>query len=179
MKQEMVGCMNGRIGMIPLALLSACLFSGAQSTAGHTAQDEPSFQDSAVYIQSLMTNHGFTTYINDDGSPGVRYSVTVTKIEPCHLSYTDKRVAYIRGRELPPNVNEYEVYLEGLDPTSLKAAPFQPTVPLDNQGLVVQMTFTKRAITFDWPIDTPDNATHLINALSHAITLCGGKKAAF
>ena len=28
-------------------------------------------------------------------------------------------------------------------------------------------------------VDTPDNADHLINALSHAIELCGGKKPAF
>ena len=29
------------------------------------------------------------------------------------------------------------------------------------------------------PVDSAENAQHLINALSHAITLCGGKKAAF
>jgi hypothetical protein len=82
-----------------------------------------------------------------------------------------------------PGDNYFTVSLSALDPGSLIAGPFGRPVPDPNfnRGLEVKaepMAGTSGSY-LEFPIDSSENAGHLIKALDHAITLCGGKRSAF
>jgi len=79
------------------------------------------------------------------------------------------------------NLPPFKVDLSTLDPTGVKTGP-DVSMPGDSSydaGLAVLAQPSSVGNGLKLPVDDAEMAKHLINALSHAITLCGGKKAAF
>ena len=85
------------------------------------------------------------------------------------------------GSQRVTNLPPYEADLSALDPTSVKTGP-DVSMPGDSSydaGLAVLAQPSSVGNGLKLPVDDAETAKHLINALSHAITLCGGKNAAF
>lgn len=174
---------KSRIAFITLPTL-VVLFLLSQAGA-QTSQDGPSFQDTAKYITSFVASHECT-----DGTQSLRNGTSnklqncteITNANLCVIKYTRVNRMFDDGEwfETRPS---FEIDLSTLDPSSLRTGPVNrdnpPFITYPNPGIEVDATVTSGKGGLSFTVDTPENATHLINALSHAITLCGGKKAAF
>jgi hypothetical protein len=150
-----------------------------------TSQDGPSFQDTAKYLTSFLATHGCTngTQSLRNGTSNMLQNCTeLTNPDSCVIKYTRVNRMFDDGEwfEVRPR---FEIDLSTLDPSSLRIGPVNrdnpPFVTYPNPGLEVDATVTSGNGGLSFTVDNSENATHIINALSHAITLCGGKKAAF
>jgi hypothetical protein len=167
-----------------VALLTLFLFSASSNGKAQSSQDGPSFQDTTGYITNLLASHGCANFgiISPRGNTvSGRHCYTITKADTCSVD-----VKYVATTDVnDPYVVVYTFDLSQLDPTSvttgaeLNTAQLPPGTQVPNNGLQVQASKTSGGIGLGLAVDSQENATHLINALSHAITLCGGKKAAF
>jgi hypothetical protein len=164
-----------------IAVLFTLFFSLLSSNVGaQTSQDGPSFPDTAKYITTFLASHGCTSYMwNKSRSANVCASITT--FESCQIELTVKQTVEAIG--IFPQINSTtttKVDLSSLDPTSIKTGRWKPDFIDENEaGFAVVAQLQAGGIGLSLPVDNADNAAHLINALSHAITLCGGKKAAF
>ncbi|WP_263352733.1 hypothetical protein [Acidicapsa acidisoli] len=151
-------------------------------TQAQTAQNAPPLAETINYITAFLASHGCTEY--DTTNFHKQSCSSLSNADNCSVEVESKLVL-TPTRELTttpiPKLRQWTVNLQLLDPTSAKT---QPDIHSDDgsfpdQGLDVTVQAQAGGIGLALPVDNTDNATHLINALSHAITLCGGKKAAF
>jgi hypothetical protein len=165
---------NVLVAMLILIVFSP---SGNKTSWAQTAQDQPSLQETMTYIVTFIGNHG-CTYIGE-GSGRMMTCFASKGYSGCTL--TLRRNDVLNGTTYPGDMDiTYD--LSGVDPGSLTTGPFGSPVPDPNfnRGLAVKAEpMAGKSVYLLFPIDSSENAAHLINALSHAITLCGGKKAAF
>jgi hypothetical protein len=158
---------------IALVLMSSMLFQPRAN-----GQDAVSLPDTLAYVKNMMSQHGRADLRFSVGtlpSNWVTYWMEVTSIDGCIVS-THLRAASSVSYAIPPVDRKDDLAL------------FEPVVrdsPLDassywlNGTKKIRISRTDASAYLDLPIDSSENAAHLLNALSHAITLCGGKKAAF
>jgi hypothetical protein len=172
---------KSRIAFIALpTLVVLFLFSHARA---QTSQDGPSFQDTTNYLTTFLGSHGCTEY--DTNLNHKEVCISLTKTDSCVIELEVKLVLtptkYPSSFPPSPKLNRRNVNLQLLDPTSLKTGPdiHSDDGSFPDRGLDVIAQAQAGGIGLALPVDNTDNATHLINALSHAITVCGGKKAAF
>lgn len=168
-----------------IALLSFVLLFVFSRARAQASQDGPSFSDTAQYLTTFLANHGCTSWQVDSpsakiGSTSVQACVSLTTTDSCVMEFSERRTATDnRGSyNSPQPIRRVDLAL--LDPSSVKAGSFQhiDQFQIDNGfGVVAQLQAGGRGLVL--PVDSAENVTHLINALSHAITLCGGKKTAF
>jgi hypothetical protein len=166
------------IAILALVSLLALFPARAQTT-----QDGASFSDTAKYMTTFLANHGCTNWTTNWSF--VKYCSTIVNADGCviELKKTRTTARQSNGMESTPNSPSYKVDLRDLDPTSLKMGPALHEQYTDGTNADVGLGVIAQSQTggdgLSLPVDNADNAAHLINALSHAITLCGGKKAAF
>ena len=167
-------------GIVVLLGMGTTLVTRGRAQA---SQDEPSFQETTKYITTFLASHGCTDY--DTANFHKESCSSFSKADSCSVEVESKLVLtptrYPTATPPIPKLRQWTVNLQLLDPTSAKT---QPDIHSDDgsfpdQGLDVTVQAQAGGIGLALPVDNTDNATHLINALSHAITLCGGKKAAF
>jgi hypothetical protein len=163
------------LATLALAFVFMSSQAGAQAT-----QDGPSFPDTAKYITTFLAGHGCTSYMwNRSRSSNVCASIAT--FDSCQIEFTvNETVAAIGIFPQTNSTTTTKIDLRSLDPTSIKTGRWKRILIDENEaGLAVVAQLQAGGIGLSLPVDNSDNAAHLINALSHAITLCGGKKAAF
>jgi hypothetical protein len=153
---------------------------GPSPARAQNAENAPSFQDTMKYITGFLQTHGCTEWRNSSGSH--RECIVISQSDSCVLGLGAKdTITWSDGSEGPSSGNNLKIDLSILDPASLKVGPvFHEDHANSDNGLAVLGALSQTGgpgLTL--PVDSAENAQHLINALSHAITLCGGKKAAF
>lgn len=164
--------------LIALAGILAIL-AGSIVTAAQTTKQQPTFEETAQYLTGFLATHGCTEY-----DLPVTHGQTckfITKADSCVIYGQEKYYDKSKSSPDPPNPKweQWSVDLGTLDPVSVKTEKFyrhDDGSPDDGLSVLVQNR-TGGAISF--PVDSEDSATHLIKALKHAITVCGGKKAPF
>lgn len=173
---------KSRIAFIALPIL-VVLFLLSNAGAQNSQDGGPSFQDTASYLTTFLSNHGCTEY--DTGRFDNRMCVSLTKADSCVIELEYKSLEtptkYPSATPPTPRLRSQIVNLQLLDPTGLKTGPqnHSDDGSYPDYGLDVFVQAQSGGVGLALPVDNADNAIHLINALSHAITLCGGKKAAF
>jgi hypothetical protein len=164
-----------------------CLSSPVWAQSGPQAtQDGPSFPDTAKYITTFLMSHGCTTY-KSSGISSDAPCVSIANFDGCLIEIGIKTTITtvsndprIDDSQMIVNEPMVKIDLRSLDPTSIKTGRWKAIIINENDaGLAVITQLQAGGQGLALPVDNVDNATHLINALSHAITLCGGKKAAF
>jgi hypothetical protein len=152
--------------------------TGLHGQAGDAA---PSLDETVTYMKSFLTQHGCTTI--GGGYSTVMWCSAIASSDKCILRQSVTRTITVNsdGSQRVTNLPPYEADLSALDPTSVKTGP-DVSMPGDSSydaGLAVLAQSSSVGVGLKFPVDDAEMAKHLINALSHAITLCGGKKAAF
>lgn len=148
---------------------------GPSPARAQNAENAPSFQDTMKYITGFLQTHGCTEWRNSLGSH--RECIVISQSDSCVLGLSrNDTITWSGESEGRSSGNNLKINLSFLDPASLKVGP----VSNPDNGLAVWGALSQTGgLGLTLPVDSADNAQHLINALSHAITLCGGKKAAF
>lgn len=160
------------------ALMLAMAFVWSNSSLhGQASESKPSLDETVTYMKSFLDQHGCSTMDGIGGLPLVWCS-KITSSDRCILQLSRSRTMTMDsdGSQRVSNFPSYTANLSMLDPTSVKTGPFSPP----SEGLAVFLQLSSSVgEPLKLPVDDAEMATHLINALTHAITLCGGKKAAF
>jgi hypothetical protein len=147
---------------------------------GFAQQASPSLEETTTYMTSFLANHGCATAKLTGGGPNENFTRTITNCAA--ITHIDKCMVEMKWYNAVAISAHGSVDLSRLDPESIKSVPAfldTPGLSTETDGVLVTAyaTDTKGGVSFF--IDGSENATHLIKALVHAITLCGGKKGAF
>jgi hypothetical protein len=159
----------------------------------------PSAKETLEYITSLLEAHGCATHRwhdhivdssgthNDNMSNQGCTTIDQEKSIGCFLKINIARSGYFYDNDPTRNTGKNRLTLSLMDPTSVHQSEADLNHEGDDGDGSLREISIGRMVTVQgngtvWGpfyVDTPDNADHLINALSHAIELCGGKKPAF
>jgi hypothetical protein len=165
--------------LIVLAGVVSMVAAGARTTAAQATKEKPTFEETTQYLRGFLAAHGCTEYDRPDTHG--QDCKFITKSDSCVIYGEEKYYDKEKDFPGPPNVKfeQWSVDLGTLDPFHLETSKFfQHDDGSRDDGLsVVAQNQTGGGMAF--PVDSADSATHLIKALKHAITLCGGKKAPF
>jgi hypothetical protein len=150
---------------------------------GQASEAGPSLDETVTYMKSFLDQHGCTTIEGATGYSTVVWCNRIASSDRCILQLSGTRTITVNsdGSRRVTNLPPFKVDLSTLDPTGVKTGP-DVSMPGDSSydaGLAVLAQPSSVGNGLKLPVDDAEMAKHLINALSHAITLCGGKKAAF
>ncbi len=173
----------------------------AESSAKKSSGESPRLFDTLDYIQSLLENHGCAAHRwhdhwtdsegihneNDQNQGCTRASEPLLYL--CGMTFRVVHTGVFYEKEVRDK-NSFGVSFSKLDPSSVRQSEadlahevFREQDNVDKQELVigrmVNVLQTDGSSRGPFYMDTSENADHLINALTHAIQLCGGKKSAF
>lgn len=168
-----------KILLILLAGIVTMVGAGTRTTAAQATKEKPTFQETTQYLRGFLAEHGCTEYDRPDTHG--QDCKFITKSDSCVIYGEEKY--YDKEKDFPdsPKVKfeQWSLDLSALDPFNLKiSAFFEHDDGSRSDGLsVTAQNQTGGGISF--PVDSEEDATHLIRALKRAITLCGGKKAPF
>jgi hypothetical protein len=168
--------------VIAAIMLPLPLFGRLPGWHGQTGDAGPSLDETVTYIKAVLAQHGCTTI--EGGYSTVMWCSTIASSDRCTLRISDTRTITVNkdGSQTVTNLPSYNADLSTFDPTSVKTGPdidMPPGYESFDKGFAVRAQPSSVGGGIKFPIDDAETAKHLINALSHAITLCGGKKAAF
>jgi len=168
-----------KILLIVLAGIVAMVGTGTSTTAAQATREKPTFEETAQYLTGFLATHGCTEYDRPDTHG--QDCKFITKSDSCVIYGEEKYYDKPKGSPYPPDVKfeQWSVDLGTLDPFSLETAAFfkHDDGSRDDGLSVAARNQTGGGIAF--PVDSANEATHLIKALKRAIALCGGKKAPF
>lgn len=168
-----------KILLIALAVIFAMAAAGTRTTAAQATKEKPTFEETTQYLRGFLAAHGCTEY--DRPNTHGQDCKVIAKSDSCVIYGEEKYYDKPKDSPDPPNVKfeQWSVDLGALDPFSLVSSTFfQHDDGSRDDGLsVFARNQTGGGIAF--PVDSTENATHLIRALKRAIILCGGKKAPF
>jgi hypothetical protein len=116
------------------------------------------------------------------GTTPHKYCISITNADSCTIKIKFK-AAFLSnsdsGREIVTD-GSGAVNFKDMDPSTIKSGPYLVGADgVEDGGLGVLGESQSGGVGFRWPIDSPENATHLINAVTRLVVLCGGKKGQF
>lgn len=171
------------VSVLSYAIIAIVVLNPTSEMFGQAPASGQSLGETMTFVTEFMASHGCSTatYQLPNGKiNNVSYCVNIAKVDGCSISvsvknsHTDSRF----NSEYPQSFD-----LSALDPDSVKSGDIvtNPDIlaSVTANGPAVLASSSLGHVALRWPVDTADNASHIINALSHAIRLCGGKKAAF
>jgi hypothetical protein len=168
-----------KVLLIELVALVAIVAAGTGTAAAQATKDKPTFDETIQYLKGFLATHGCTEYDRPDTHG--QDCKFITKSDGCTLYGEEKYYDNAKDSPDPPDVKleQWSLDLGALDPFSPESTTFfQHDDGSRNDGLsVTAQNQTGGGMSF--PVDSANDATHLIKALKRAITLCGGKKAPF
>lgn len=149
----------------------------------HRDPDNVPLEETIAWMKNFLTDHGhFAGAIeaNSGNTFTESYTSELTDANGCALRIKNT-VSKLRDGT---NVLSNTWNMSQIDPGSLKSTPTNIHFGIDErditvEGAAVSARYTSGGEVGEIFIRPPEEANHMMKALSHAIELCGGKRSAF